>query len=536
MILGVRAGRERRCPWRAAAAAALVLLPWVAFALNFYGTVVPNTVFAKAAAYNAHIQGIQRNLLYTLNQFAPWSNLRPEFLFNLVIAPLLMFGVYDVFRHRRRLLAIPLFWITWWAYLVLPRTVLFLWYYPPMTTCAYVLAALGFSAGMGVSRRPPAMVRPPASPAPRCSSTWPPAAFPGFSPRRAARGWCRLPKTRSASRWDAGWRGTRRRTPGLRWNRSATSAITPGRPVLDEIGLVSPAMIPFTRSGAGWFGRAIRALRPDYVVERPWYLERNRTIITGLPMFATDEDRAWFVANYQPVKEFPEGGPLRLPHSAGPGLPLHRLPENGSRVRGHPGSGRGDNRRCPGPPCAPHRISATMSATIIDGKKIAAEVQQALRGRGRPAARGGGDAVAGGGAGGGGPRFANLRAQQETGRRRPRDCGARLPPPGLHPASRTAAAIAQRNADPSVHGILVQTPLPPGIDERAVLEQVAAAKDVDGLHPLNLGKLVVGPIPMPPCTPAGRDGVVSPDWGQPGGEGSGDGRPQRGWWESRWPC
>ena len=63
--------------------AALVLAPWLLFAASYYGTVIPNTVFAKAAAYNVHIPGFRRNLLYTLNQFAPWSSLPPEFLFNL---------------------------------------------------------------------------------------------------------------------------------------------------------------------------------------------------------------------------------------------------------------------------------------------------------------------------------------------------------------------------------------------------------------------------------------------------------------------
>src|SRR5262249_44387711 len=86
------------------------------------------------------------------------------------------------------------------------------------------------------------------------------------------------------------------------------------RRVLDEIGLVSPRMIPFTRAGAGWFGRAMRAFRPEFIVERPYYLRENLTINTRVPMFASDEDRAWFNANYLPVREFPEGGrPLGLP-------------------------------------------------------------------------------------------------------------------------------------------------------------------------------------------------------------------------------
>jgi len=59
------------------------------------------------------------------------------------------------------------------------------------------------------------------------------------------------------------------------------------------------------------------------------------------------------------------------------------------------------------------------------------------------------------------------------------------------------------NANPEVHSILVQLPLPDGIDEEQVLFRVNPAKDVDGLHPTNLGRLVMGaPGPLP-CTPAG---------------------------------
>jgi len=69
------------------------------------------------------------------------------------------------------------------------------------------------------------------------------------------------------------------------------------------------------------------------------------------------------------------------------------------------------------------------------------------------------------------------------------------------------AAIEQLNADPAVTGYIIQLPLPAGIDENAMLELMDPAKDADGLHPTNLGKLVLGvntPLNSPlPCTPAG---------------------------------
>lgn len=63
--------------------------------------------------------------------------------------------------------------------------------------------------------------------------------------------------------------------------------------------------------------------------------------------------------------------------------------------------------------------------------------------------------------------------------------------------------IGRLNGDPSVHGILVQLPLPAGIDPEAVIAAIDPAKDVDGFHPVNIGHLVSGVGGMVPCTPLG---------------------------------
>lgn len=66
------------------------------------------------------------------------------------------------------------------------------------------------------------------------------------------------------------------------------------------------------------------------------------------------------------------------------------------------------------------------------------------------------------------------------------------------------AIVDQLNADPLVHGILVQLPLPKHIDGEKVLHRIAPEKDVDGFHPMNVGKLVIGdPTAFRPCTPYG---------------------------------
>ncbi|MBV9880961.1 MAG: bifunctional 5,10-methylene-tetrahydrofolate dehydrogenase/5,10-methylene-tetrahydrofolate cyclohydrolase, partial [Gemmatirosa sp.] len=78
----------------------------------------------------------------------------------------------------------------------------------------------------------------------------------------------------------------------------------------------------------------------------------------------------------------------------------------------------------------------------------------------------------------------------------------------LLPASTSEAellAVVDRlNADPAVHGILVQMPVPAQINPAAVIARIDPAKDVDGFHPVNVGKVLIGEADgFAPCTPAG---------------------------------
>src|SRR5260370_2677130 len=66
------------------------------------------------------------------------------------------------------------------------------------------------------------------------------------------------------------------------------------------------------------------------------------------------------------------------------------------------------------------------------------------------------------------------------------------------------ALVQKLNADPAVHGILVQAPLPPHIGTQRIVASIDPAKDVDGFHPLNAGRLVAGLPALAPCTPIAR--------------------------------
>ena len=75
--------------------------------------------------------------------------------------------------------------------------------------------------------------------------------------------------------------------------------------------------------------------------------------------------------------------------------------------------------------------------------------------------------------------------------------------PANTPQDKLEALLGQLNTNPKIHGILVQLPLPRGFDEDRIIERIIPYKDVDGLHPINQGRLAAGKEELVPCTPKG---------------------------------
>ncbi len=84
----------------------------------------------------------------------------------------------------------------------------------------------------------------------------------------------------------------------------------------------------------------------------------------------------------------------------------------------------------------------------------------------------------------------------------------RMDIPGTTSEQELLALVDKLNRDPSIHGILVQVPLPKHINETKVLYAIDPRKDVDGFHPVNLGKLMIGEPDFIPCTPHGIQQLI----------------------------
>jgi methylenetetrahydrofolate dehydrogenase (NADP+) / methenyltetrahydrofolate cyclohydrolase len=146
---------------------------------------------------------------------------------------------------------------------------------------------------------------------------------------------------------------------------------------------------------------------------------------------------------------------------------------------------------------------AAMSARILDGKATAAEIRAdltkrvaALAERGRP------------------PGLGTVLVGDDPGSQiyvngKHRDCAQvgitsiRRDLPATASQQQVEDAVAELNADPACTGYIVQLPLPDGLDPQPVLNLMDPAKDADGLHPVNLGRLVLGQAGPLPCTPHG---------------------------------
>jgi len=145
-----------------------------------------------------------------------------------------------------------------------------------------------------------------------------------------------------------------------------------------------------------------------------------------------------------------------------------------------------------------------MSAVIVDGKALALSLEKGLRER-----------VAALEEKGVVPHLAVIIAGDDPAshvyvRNKQRSCercgilSTRIDLPSRTTLEGILEVVAELNDDSSVHGILVQSPAPEGVDELAIASAISSKKDVDGFHPTNLGKLVQGDASgLLPCTPSG---------------------------------
>jgi methylenetetrahydrofolate dehydrogenase (NADP+) / methenyltetrahydrofolate cyclohydrolase len=160
-----------------------------------------------------------------------------------------------------------------------------------------------------------------------------------------------------------------------------------------------------------------------------------------------------------------------------------------------------------------------MTARLIDGKAIAAEIREEARRTGERLLRDRGIR----------PGLAFILVGEDPASQSyVRSKGKACEELGFHsvterlPVSATEeevlSLISRFNRDPLIHGILVQLPLPRQVNESRVIEAIDYRKDVDGFHPVNVGRLVIGLDCLKPCTPAGVQELLVRSGNDPAGK------------------
>ncbi len=152
----------------------------------------------------------------------------------------------------------------------------------------------------------------------------------------------------------------------------------------------------------------------------------------------------------------------------------------------------------------PSDLRPNMGAQIVDGKSLSLDIQREVA-----------EGVSALNERGVAPRLAVVIAGDDTAshvyvRNKERACercgilSTRIDMPSTSNMEEMIEVVEQLNSDPSIHGILVQSPAPNGVDELAIASSILPQKDVDGFHPVNLGRLVQGETRgLLPCTPSG---------------------------------
>ena len=144
-----------------------------------------------------------------------------------------------------------------------------------------------------------------------------------------------------------------------------------------------------------------------------------------------------------------------------------------------------------------------MSAELIDGKEIAAAIQRELTQRVEALATANVRPGLGVILVGSDPASLSYVTAKENDCAKVGIASRDIRLPSNVSANELLCIIADLNADPAIHGILVQLPLPSHIDEESIINTIDPAKDVDGFHPVNMGRLVLGLEGFIPCTPHG---------------------------------
>jgi hypothetical protein len=290
----------------------LLISPWLVFSTSYFGGLLPQSARAKAVAYHF---GAWKSAAPFLMRFTPFGETSPSrFLAKSMAFCLVILGIVRTVMTRRDLGLLPLaaYYLLYCLAFMTSGVLIFPWYLTPATFAYDILLALGASYLVTRALEPAGT---------RTRAMLMAAVLITVIGMNLATLSSRLQEYREIQRIE-----DRLRAPIGRWlkeNAGPGASVFlepigyigyhagPDVKIIDEVGIISPAIVRFRREGAGWYLRALEALKPDYIVEYTYSIENNRVEATGEPLFQGRADLDWFHHRYKVVRTFEACGTCR---------------------------------------------------------------------------------------------------------------------------------------------------------------------------------------------------------------------------------
>jgi hypothetical protein len=294
---------ERKWAFKQSLFIVCISLPWFIFSIFYFGNLLPQSLLAKSIAYH---QSISLSSLSFIGALTPFNNTNPfKIIISCTFIILLCFGIIQISKACKSLFPLIIFFISYCVIFSLSGMLIFRWYIIPPIFISMVIIAYGFDWLYNATRS-------------KYNYAYSPwlvgliALILIVSSLSIA--YHRLEKYKQLQ----GLEDTFRKEIGLWLNNNlphgssvllepigyigyyAGLEIT----IMDEIGIVTPQITQYRNGNPGWYHHAIEELRPEYIIQYKYSLDKNISEGTGTKLFETEGQRKWFDTNYQAVQYF----------------------------------------------------------------------------------------------------------------------------------------------------------------------------------------------------------------------------------------
>jgi hypothetical protein len=311
IFLAAALSKERRWAFRQAALALVLIAPWLTFSTLYFGDILPQSMKAKMVVYDL---GISASAGPFLERFTPFGNVGTlEFFLKALSSIVLLVGLVRAIRRNYPLLPIGVFFIIYCAFFMGSGGLIFPWYLTPPTFAHDMILALGLSVLLARIEK---LSRKKFVDAITVLALCAIASLNIITIHSRTDEYREIQEFEEELRVEIGSWLKDHVGPGESVFLEPVGYIGyfagPDVRIIDEVGIISPPITHIRRKGPGWYIKAIRKLKPDYIVQYTRSLRENIAEGGNSKLFVSSKEIKWFYGHYSIVGMFDVSG--RYPH------------------------------------------------------------------------------------------------------------------------------------------------------------------------------------------------------------------------------